>query len=285
MKNLFNIHLIIIASFAALSYDISAIETDSQQVAPIHSSAAEYIPQIIYQGKWGSGIGEFAVIPDIVPCAGPWAITSDINGNIYVLDSLNFRIMKFSNEGKLLQTINLDRKKDIADICELRNGVLIGSPNDRIEIDKEGNIYIGGSFGAGFGVLVFSKEGRFVRDLRKDLGLKSAGIEHDSSGNIYLISDDPQVANIVIDKSEHNNKILEIKVAYFKIVGSKVRKLTNKPEIRQLNITIPTDEVYKEGYQRIFNSHITHKGEIYSIFWDGNNQNDGVKIIKWLKQN
>ncbi len=68
----------------------------------------EYVPKVIIEGKWGTGPGEFGRQSDVDYDLKPESLAVDSKGNIYVLDFVNNRIQKYSNEGKHLKDIPVD---------------------------------------------------------------------------------------------------------------------------------------------------------------------------------
>lgn len=134
-------------------------------------------------------------------------------------------------------------------------------------------------------MIVYTKSGVFIRDLRKDLKLKSIKADSNSSGNIYLATGDPNVADIVIRKVEEKNRVREIKAAYFQLTPGGIKKLSKRPDIKRPEVKgIIKNDKYKEGARQIFRTHITWDGDMYGIFWNEHNKDEGVKILKWVEQ-
>ncbi|MCK4353272.1 hypothetical protein KAW65_07695 [candidate division WOR-3 bacterium] len=72
-------------------------------------------------GPYELGIYECEVL------AGPGSIAIDDSGNIYILDTVNWRIQKYNGKGKFLSSIIIGKKSRTGyDLC----------------LDKEGNIYV-----------------------------------------------------------------------------------------------------------------------------------------------
>lgn len=71
----------------------------------------EYVPQVIIEGKWGTGPGEFGRINQAsaekhgIMSYGPISLDVNSRGEIYILDFVNNRIQKFSSSGKFMRGI------------------------------------------------------------------------------------------------------------------------------------------------------------------------------------
>lgn len=76
-------------------------------------AADQYVPQVIIEAKWGNSPREFGFIDGNgnEPSRGPTAIAIDDDNNIYALDSVNRRILKYDRDGKYFETINLEQKQ------------------------------------------------------------------------------------------------------------------------------------------------------------------------------
>jgi len=76
----------------------------------------EYVPEVIIEGKWGSGEGEFGKqIDPYVERSGivyqPGSLAVNSRGDIYILDTVNNRIQKFNKEGQYNESIKIDSFK------------------------------------------------------------------------------------------------------------------------------------------------------------------------------
>jgi len=102
----------------------------------------KYERKVIIKAKVGKGPGEIGVIgegpmPEEMALwegsmEGPKGIAVDDLGNIFILDALNKRILKYSPDGRFLSTVNL------VDF----NNELLGNSENRLFIDSEGNFFI-----------------------------------------------------------------------------------------------------------------------------------------------
>ena len=242
-----------------------------------------YEPVVIYQGKWGSGDGEFMVSESSEFGVGPWILTTDTEGNIYVLDAWNARVLKFTSEGKYLGKIDLERQEGVKSMAELRESVYIGCEWDRLAIDKEGNMYIGGFQMPNWVVLVYDKNGKYVKDLREELGLKTVVLQGiDQFDNVYVSSDDKP---FIEDKIKlDDGRIVITKYGYYKIANKAIEKIYEIPKLINEPKGIMKNDKYGEGYRRVFRTHVSDIGDMYGLYWDEKDQQGGVKILKWEKQ-
>jgi len=143
-------------------------------------------------GPYQLGIGEEGTL------AGPPSMAVDKSGNIYILDAGNYRILKYDNKGKFLNSIAIDegKKQSGSDFC----------------IDKDGNIYVldthpeisrymdyldvhNGLLGkAPYEIRKYNKHGTliskacfpFSHDWPKETGVIPQKIHVDYNGNLYL---------------------------------------------------------------------------------------------------
>ena len=109
-----------------------------------------YTPKIIFEGKWGTGPGEFGFRmwegePDY-----PKSFVIDSKENIYILDYLNNRIQKFDSDGKYIASIPVESYKR-ATKEEIKESKKTWNKQEfdfatvsarEIYIDSEDNIYI-----------------------------------------------------------------------------------------------------------------------------------------------
>lgn len=86
----------------------TALEQKTTQQVQIE----EYVPRVIIEGKWGTAPGEFGTIsPMSAEYRGlgnnyaPRSLAVNSKGEIYILDHINNRIQKFTNEGKYILSI------------------------------------------------------------------------------------------------------------------------------------------------------------------------------------
>jgi tripartite motif-containing protein 71 len=109
----------------------------------------------------------------------PMAVAADAAGNVYVADTGNDRIQKFSPEGKFLWQ---------AGNPESKGGDRVGAPHG-IAVDKAGNVYAADT--VGHGIVKFNADGKFVTRWG-DFGSGPGQLEFphniavDQAGNVYV---------------------------------------------------------------------------------------------------
>lgn len=107
---------------------------------------------------------------------GPNALDIDRDGNIYVLDQLDFRVQKFNKDGEWISTFRIVIEK-------------AGIAPDDIAVDNYGNVYVV----RGMNIMKFSPQGKFLlqtKDIPRNaegeaLGSIGFNISVDKAGRIY----------------------------------------------------------------------------------------------------
>ncbi len=133
-----------------------------------------YTPEIIIQAKWGNGPGEFGIYTEAEPRGtpsdpidsfrGPSALDVDKNGDIYIFDPVNWRVMVYDETSKYKSVINLE--KDSKPGPYGFKGGRVGGywwEYDFIKVDSKGNIYIAIDNGGSDGIRKFNKEGSLLK--------------------------------------------------------------------------------------------------------------------------
>jgi hypothetical protein len=94
---------------------------------------------LITSGKFGEGTVSFGFshsnITELLPPRMPRSIAIDKDKNLYILDPVNLRVLKFNKGGMYLETINLEKRFEKEDFWFLEG-------REKIYVDKENNIYI-----------------------------------------------------------------------------------------------------------------------------------------------
>lgn len=167
----------------------------------------ERIQKFDETGKWvssfgskGSGDGQFAALNADATGTGPGGVAVDSQGNVYVADTWNHRIQKFSNDGKFLAKwgsfVNIADPNSVNG--QNRDAGFYGPRG--VAIGPDGNLYVTDT--GNKRVMVFDTSGKFVRKI--DSGLtkekidsqypfnqpgemnEPIGIAVDKSGNVYV---------------------------------------------------------------------------------------------------
>ncbi|MDH4223817.1 MAG: hypothetical protein OEV55_09795 [candidate division Zixibacteria bacterium] len=101
-----------------------------------------YVPQVIINAPWGNKPGEFGLYVE-GPIMGPSTFTIAPNGDIYIVDTFNNRIQRFSKDGTFLSMMRAHGSGWVEDICVDVNGntylIHLGPARIR-KIDTEGNL-------------------------------------------------------------------------------------------------------------------------------------------------
>ena len=160
----------------------------------------EYVPKVIVEAKFGNSINEFGFHRQSkgheYPDMGPNAIVIDSHGNIYILDSVNERIVIYNENGEYKSNIFLK---------SLKRYKIFDPFNTSMAIDSSGTIYILTThldFMQSPVVIELNKQGKFVKQYFDVSKLKKYTTEVEPSRKNQFI----QMLNN-IQKSE-NTKIL-----------------------------------------------------------------------------
>lgn len=158
--------------FTPIFFAIVLIVSSIIVISAVQTASARYVFDHMW-GKLGSGDGEFD---------GPQGISVDNLGNVYVADSSNDRIQKFSKSGTFIRAWGA-------------HGSGEGQFNAPVDIaaDNSGNVYV--TDFANHRIQKFGSAGNFIREWGTDGSGNGqfqniAGVAVDRSGNVY-VSDAP----------------------------------------------------------------------------------------------
>ncbi|MEW6104319.1 MAG: hypothetical protein AB1630_11000 [bacterium] len=157
------------------------------------------------KGTVSFGFYDYSIVPSLTM---PRSITLDQEGNLYILDPANFKVLKFDKNGGYLDTIKLERvkpKKGKLGEFEITEGWWIGE-NEKIYIGQDGYIYLTGVRNAwgNLNTFKFTKTGRFI-------GTETSFFEKKKYGFTSKVQDSKKGIVQVIDQKK-NIKLLEIPV-------------------------------------------------------------------------
>lgn len=148
--------------------DTGGVSSDKHRVQVFDALTGEFLKTI---GKRGSEPGEFNL---------PLLASTDDQGNLYVMDSSNFRVQRFSSDGEFQHTFG-KVGRNLGDFARPKG----------IDVDRDGNIYVvDTSFG---NFQIFNNEGQLLmfigeRTERNEPAkyILPADIEVDEDGRIYV---------------------------------------------------------------------------------------------------
>jgi DNA-binding beta-propeller fold protein YncE len=149
--------------------DTGGVSSDKHRVQVFDALTGEFIRTI---GKRGREPGEFNL---------PLMASTDDSGNLYVMDSSNFRVQRFSPEGEFQHAFG-KVGRNLGDFARPKG----------IDVDRDGNIYVvDTSFG---NFQIFNNEGQLLmfigdRTERNEPAkyILPADIEVDEDGRIYVV--------------------------------------------------------------------------------------------------
>jgi len=141
-----------------------------------------YVPKVIIEGKWGSGPGEFGIIPSEYEApTGPKEFQIDLEENIYVLDAVNSRIQKFNSKGKLELIIEGEKGK-------LSGGQLIVDSKENLYLFSWYGIYRAKSRTTKLELVISGEDLREKKHFNYDPGW-GIGFSLDEFDNLYVTDD------------------------------------------------------------------------------------------------
>jgi len=289
-------------------------QSEGTSIAPQlreNTSGEVYIPTVIAEGTWGDGKGELGYMQTDygIPIA-PRAITvkDDI---LYVLDSLNVRIMKFTTGGEYIGTIDLEKVKKLkvrgkvqilrknAPRHEIAPNVFIGNENDELEVDNKQNLYIKVFEDLDIPrILIYNRRGKFLTEWNAEkTGTGIYEFFSDEKGEIFILQtykrDDKGKLLRLKKEQKRCFKISpsgKLKRVAFQKLNKRFKQLYKREDKPKIPKDCKLDNVTKElievhGKKPWLGRTIKlSSGEIYQIVYDDENVDLGWKIIKWEKQ-
>jgi hypothetical protein len=106
----------------------------------------EYVPKVIIEAKRGNGQEEFGSYTSGTRILGPVAMDVDNDGNIYIFDPVNWRVVVYDNENNYKLVVHLEKDpKEIIGKQGYKGGYALPEylgGSDIIKVDSKKNIYI-----------------------------------------------------------------------------------------------------------------------------------------------
>jgi hypothetical protein len=230
----------------------------------------QYVPKVIIEAKVGNGEGEFGIVSEIFTISrGPNAIAVDEKGNIYILDPVNTRVVKFDKEGKYLKAIYLEQRrikiktKNPVRLFAEKNpkffkDIYKKSPEDypeyeereinainfltnfpEIQVDDNENIYYISDVTQHpqcFALVVYDKNGKIIdKYTPEEIGMRNPSISHlsiDENGNVvrFISSEDSSSIGVEINRSTK-----EIKKFNLSTVDDEIKNKKFKYNLRKVS--------------------------------------------------
>jgi len=173
-------------------------------VCAIDIQQAKIQEKVIIQSTWGSGKGEIGEVPgrlDKTPGESINPIAADSKGNIYVGDSVNYRVQKYGFSGNYLAEIKLKNfdewpYKNIPDIyIDSNDNIYIALLRKQQIVKFRSDCKLVASFDISkVGVLEKSNNGAVKLNAKKNFNIKK--IVGDKSGNIYVLGSEENVLKL-----------------------------------------------------------------------------------------
>jgi len=101
------------------------LPTPQLSLTPISTTRAEmeiYIPKELVTASWGTSEKDIGLTEGRPPYGGPQAITVDRGGNVYILDTVNYRVKKYDNHGNFKKNIPYNQNIGAIDMCVGNDG-------------------------------------------------------------------------------------------------------------------------------------------------------------------
>jgi tripartite motif-containing protein 71 len=131
---------------------------------------------IIKLSPAGQELGEWHIFPPAMlgTAQGPGSAAFDQQGNMYVINLDNFKIIKVSPDGKMLTSWG-----------SVGNGPGQFQSPEGIAVDSQGNVYVGDNSGR---IEKFSNEGKFLGNVTTPDNSGPISLAVDNNDNLYIAS-------------------------------------------------------------------------------------------------
>lgn len=178
-------------------------------IYPILASAvdvqdAKIKKDVLIRAEWGDGRGEIGEVPEASDKTASESINPiaiDSNNNIYIGDSINYRVLKFDSNGKYLSEINL-RQYDEWPYKNIPDIIIDSNNNVYIALLRKQKIVKYNSAGkqvslfdlSKAGVLKKNKDGLVKVDTKSIFNMSKLVL--DKSGNIYVLGSEQNILKL-----------------------------------------------------------------------------------------
>ncbi|MEW6557841.1 MAG: hypothetical protein AB1349_10885 [Elusimicrobiota bacterium] len=256
-KNFLGLAVLLMVSYLGWAEEIKTSTTITQNV--------EYVPKVIIEAKWGTGPGEFGIFKyggDRIPVV-PHAITVK-NNIIYILDSANTKVEKYTTTGQHVESIKLKKVKET--IINGKKYKLKGT--DKLEIIPHLSL---NGMGGGLGIDIEVDDSQNIFLL-----LDGGTVMYDKSGNCNTIYGE---FNNVIWSGLRFSKPLKIPRRNYEYLYREKCPNVSKTFRIDHKLTKLIEKKRNSEYSR--KSIVTELGEIYELLYDIENLDEDIKVIKW----
>jgi hypothetical protein len=132
--------LLLMPGILLVMYPRSTVNTSAYAAPPLPTSPrpfiVEYIEEQLVIAPWGNGPGEIGYLPAQPErvAAGPLSMVVDSIGRIYILDSVNSRVLRFTTGGIYESAFDIDDSLGAIDLAVASNGdvYLLDGTNERV---------------------------------------------------------------------------------------------------------------------------------------------------------
>jgi len=218
-----------------------------------------YVPEVIIEGKWGSGPGEFGLFKrEMSGDHGmPNCIEVDKKGCLYILDPANGRILKFDKDGRFIRTIDLEATgfpegDKFHKLYPFYIQQDFSIESSEIKMDNNGYLYISATDRRK--ILKFSKNGKFLYEY--NLPRKKSYVEEEDFSDFYFSEKGDLIAEVAKgEKGKWEKRLVKLTPSGMVKVDSEVaKKIWQERKLKEERIKTekikeePNPELSRKGY-------------------------------------